>query len=153
MLQQAFRDRELCQSIMFEQYRHFRNGCTCGQNSRWSWSLPLTYRVWYIINCFTKDTTWIRLLMEESCNAFKILLEMASKIVTISSLLHLDHVLCPAALPVREFLAKHSILVVGSLSALPYLTPMQLLPVAHAEDTLKGKRYKDVAETWLNGTW
>jgi len=40
----------------------------------------------------------------------------------------------------------------GSLPALPYLTPMQLLPVALAEDTLNGKRYKDTAEMQLSGT-
>jgi hypothetical protein len=41
-----------------------------------------------------------------------ILLEMTSHIFTNSSLLHLDKVLCPVALHVGEFLAKHSILVV-----------------------------------------
>jgi len=30
---------------------------------------------------------------------------------------------------------------------------MNLLPVAHAEDTLKWKRYKDIAEMKLNGTY
>lgn len=38
----------------------------------------------------------------------------------------------------------------GSLPVLPYLTPTHLLPVPHAEDTLKGKRHKDIAEMQLN---
>ena len=41
----------------------------------------------------------------------------------------------------------------GTLSALPYLTPMYLLPVVYAEGTLKGNWYKDIAETQMNGTF
>ena len=47
MQQQAFRDRALRQFLTLEQYRHFKNGCTCDQNSRWCRLLSLTRRVWY----------------------------------------------------------------------------------------------------------
>jgi len=47
------------------------------------------------------------------------LLETASQIVTNSILLHLDNVMCPAAVHVRGVLAKHSILVAGTLWLAP----------------------------------
>jgi len=59
-------------------------------------------------------------------------------------------VLCPAALSIREFLAKHSIPVVPHLPYLPGLALCNFLP--QAKITLKGKRFQLTAQIKLT-TW
>jgi hypothetical protein len=54
-------------------------------------------------------------------------------------LLHHDNVPCDAALSVREFLAKHSILVVPHPPYSPDLAPVRLLPLPQAEEHREGE--------------
>jgi len=90
--------------------------------------------------------------MDQTCNVFQDILcwKWPHKLLPIPHFCTLT--MCCAQLPYMSgssCLVQHSS---GSLSALQYLTPMQLLPVAYAEDTLKGKRYKDITEIQRNGS-
>jgi hypothetical protein len=78
--------------------------------------------------------------------------ETASQMVFGTWLLHHDNAPCLAALSVREFLTKHSIPVVPHP---PYLSDLALCDFflfPRLKNTLKGKRFQDVAEIQLNTT-
>jgi hypothetical protein len=57
-----------------------------------------------------------------------------------------------AALSVREFLAKHSILVVPHPPYSPHFAPCDFFLFPRLKSTLKGKRFQNVAEIQLNKT-
>jgi hypothetical protein len=67
-------------------------------------------------------------------------------------LLNHDNAPCHAALSVREFLAKHSILVVHHPSYSPDLASCDFFLFLRLKSALKGKRFQDVAEIQLNTT-
>jgi histone-lysine N-methyltransferase SETMAR len=67
-------------------------------------------------------------------------------------LLHHDNAPCHAALSVREFLAKHSILVVPHPPYSSDLAPCDFFFFPRLKSTLKEKRFQDVAEIQLNTT-
>jgi transposase len=69
-----------------------------------------------------------------------------------NGLLHHDNAPCHAALSVREFLAKYSILVVPYPPYSPDLAPCDLFLLTRLQSTLKRKRFQDVAEIQLNTT-
>jgi hypothetical protein len=69
-----------------------------------------------------------------------------------SWLLHHDSAPCHAALSVREFLAKRSIPVVSHPPYSPDLAPCDFFLFPRLKNTLKGKRFQDVAEIQLNTT-
>jgi transposase len=66
--------------------------------------------------------------------------------------LHHDNAPCHAALNVREFLAKHSILVVPHPPYSPDLAPSDFFLFPRLKSTLKRKLFQDVAEIQLNTT-
>jgi hypothetical protein len=69
-----------------------------------------------------------------------------------TGLVHHDSAPRHAALSDREFLAKHSILVVPHPPYSPDLAPCDFFLFPRLKSTLKGKRFQDVAEIIRHGS-
>jgi hypothetical protein len=149
--QQAFGETALSRSKTFEWYSRFKNGRTSFDDDPHT-GRPSTARTNETVdrvNAVIRQTDYL-IVLQRLRDADR--QKRPHKWSSGTWLLQHDNAPCHAALSVREFLAKHSILVVPHPPYSPHLAPCDFFLFPRLKNTLKEKRFQDVAEIQLNTT-